>query len=63
MTLFNLRVFFLNYFQVHLGDNWSFVARLLKLTCNPKVSTANSPWSQSRTQNFPFLIGYIQPCV
>lgn len=63
IKLLFLCVFFLNYFQVHLGDNWSFVAELLKLTCNPKVSTTNSPWSQSHTQDFPFLIGCIKLCV
>uniref|UniRef100_A0A672HQ16 Protein MMS22-like n=1 Tax=Salarias fasciatus TaxID=181472 RepID=A0A672HQ16_SALFA len=25
----------------HLGDNWTFVEELLKLTCNPKVSNAS----------------------
>lgn len=52
-----LRVLFMHYLQVHLGDNWTFVAELLKLTCNPKVSTENSPWSQSHAQCFLFLIG------
>lgn len=28
-------------FQQQLGDNWTLVEELLKLTCNPKVSTAS----------------------
>lgn len=42
--------------QKHLGDNWTFVEELLKLTCNPKVSSASSFKLHNHTIVFIFVI-------
>lgn len=41
--------------QKHLGDNWTFVEELLKITCNPKVSSAFSLKLHNHTIVFIFV--------
>lgn len=52
---FKCVILFFLHSQKHLGDNWTFVEELLKLTCNPKVSTGSSLWLQNYTIVFIFL--------